>query len=62
MIVYCPNCKHEGKAKSETPGYILIELILWCFFLLPGLVYSIWRVSSRHYVCSMCGWRNIVKR
>ncbi len=62
MIVYCPNCNYEGKAKSETPGYFLIELILWACFLLPGFIYSIWRLCSRQDVCSACGWKNIVRR
>lgn len=62
MKIYCPNCKYEGEAKSETPGYFLIELILWCIFLIPGLIYSIWRLCSRHSVCPKCGWKNVVSK
>ena len=36
------------------------ELILWCFVLLPGLLYSIWRHTSVYYGCSKCGAANVV--
>lgn len=37
-----------------------IEIILWLCFLFPGLIYSIWRLSSRHDGCAVCHSRNIV--
>jgi hypothetical protein len=36
-------------------GSILTELFLWLFFLIPGLIYSIWRHSSVVDGCSKCG-------
>lgn len=51
----CAACGHTGKPKSSTPGSILIEIVLWCCFLVPGLIYSIWRINKRHDVCSACG-------
>lgn len=42
------------KPKSFTPGHFLLELVLWCCFLLPGFIYSIWRVCRRHKVCPAC--------
>lgn len=50
----CAACGSTGIPKTDTPGSFLIELLLWCFFLLPGLIYSIWRIASRKKVCPLC--------
>jgi TRAP-type mannitol/chloroaromatic compound transport system permease small subunit len=47
----CPNCGELGKLKSKTKGNIWIEILLWCCFLIPGLLYSIWRLTSKQTVC-----------
>ena len=39
---------------------ILIEIILWLCFLVPGLIYSAWRISKRHDVCPSCGGADLV--
>jgi hypothetical protein len=47
-------------AKRITEGSFLIEVVLWLFFLIPGLIYSIWRLTSRHDACPACGSGNFV--
>lgn len=54
-IIKCGSCKYQGKGKSVVKGSIFIEIILWFFFLVPGLIYSIWRLTSKFYVCPKCG-------
>lgn len=49
-----------GPAARESKGSILIELILWLFFILPGLIYSIWRISGRKIVCPKCEQSTLV--
>lgn len=56
----CTTCGSQGKPKKVIKGNLLIEIILWCFFLLPGLFYTLWRLSTREKVCSKCSSRNIV--
>ena len=56
----CPNCGFKGDRKKITKGSISIELILWLCFIVPGLIYSIWRVSSRYYGCPECGVLNML--
>lgn len=51
----CGNCGEVGDSRTHTKGNILIEIILWCMFLVPGLIYSIWRHISRAQVCRHCG-------
>lgn len=60
MSKYCTRCGHIGKPQRNTPGSFLIEVILWLCFLVPGIIYSLWRLSARHDVCHECGSREIV--
>ena len=48
------------KPKKHTKGSFLIEVILWISFIIPGLIYTIWRVSSRSNVCPECGSQNLI--
>jgi len=50
----CSACGHVGKAKTAVKGNLLIEIILWLSFLLPGLIYSVWRHTSRYSKCALC--------
>lgn len=43
----CTDSGEIGVPKSVTGGSIWIEIILWLFMLLPGLIYSVWRLSTR---------------
>lgn len=56
----CATCGSRGTAKSVTKGSLLIEIVLWLCFIIPGLIYSIWRLSSRHKGCRTCGATNLV--
>ena len=53
--MYCPNCGSVAKPKRRTKGSFLIEFLLWLCFLVPGLIYSIWRLTTRAEVCGICG-------
>ena len=50
----CPSCGTEGKPIKITKGSIFIEIILWLCFLVPGLIYSIWRLTTRYTACRSC--------
>lgn len=51
----CSRCGTRGQTKTVTRGSFFIELILWLCFLIPGLIYSIWRLTTRHEACRSCG-------
>ena len=51
----CTTCGHVGLPDRVTKGSFLIELALWLFFIVPGLIYSIWRLTTKHDACPMCG-------
>ncbi len=50
----CANCGITAIPKRFTKGNILIEIILWLFFIIPGLIYSIWRMSTKENICPSC--------
>lgn len=54
-VMVCSRCGHHGFTLARTKGSTGIELVLWLCFLLSGLIYSLWRVSSRRPVCASCG-------
>jgi len=56
----CSNCGYKGKPKKVTKGSIFIEIILWIAFIIPGVIYSIWRLTSRNEACPQCGATNMV--
>ena len=56
----CFHCGTQAKPKLETKGSILIELVLWVCFILPGLIYTIWRHASRYEACPTCKAPNMI--
>lgn len=58
--VYCLRCGYRVKPKKVTPGSFLIEVILWIAFIVPGIIYSLWRVRARHTICPECGSTELV--
>lgn len=56
----CVNCGFVGEPKKEIPGSIWITLILLCFYIIPGIVYEIWRNNATKHICPMCGSANLL--
>jgi hypothetical protein len=50
----CSNCGSITRPMRTVKGNSLIELILWLIFIIPGLLYSLWRLSTAQYVCRKC--------
>lgn len=48
--VICADCGRRGCAKETERGNLAIEILLWLLLLLPGAVYSIWRLPR----CPRC--------
>lgn len=50
----CQNCGTRGEPKTVVKGSLAIEIILWLCFIIPGLIYSVWRMTSTQPVCPSC--------
>ncbi|VAX25283.1 hypothetical protein MNBD_NITROSPINAE02-648 [hydrothermal vent metagenome] len=47
-------CGTKGHPKSIVKGSFLIEIFLWLFLILPGLIYTVWRITSRYDAYPAC--------
>lgn len=56
----CSACGHVGKPIRITPGSFGIEVVLWLFICVPGLIYSIWRHGGVYDACSRCQNRALI--
>lgn len=57
---HCMSCGIDAEPKTATRGSIWIELVLWLCFIVPGLIYSIWRMTTRYEQCPSCGGVTLV--
>lgn len=58
----CADCLQCGTAQygdRTLPGSGWIELILWLWLIVPGVIYSIWRRSKKRPTCAACGSRDV---
>lgn len=58
--LYCVNCGTIAIPVNFTKGSFFMEVILWLFFIVPGLIYSVWRLASRYKACPACKSPNMV--
>jgi hypothetical protein len=56
----CTECGSVGTPRRGVRGSFLIELVLWLCFIVPGLIYSAWRLSNVVRECPECGARSMV--
>ena len=59
-VLYCPECGLVGQGKSQVQGSLGLELALWLALLLPGLLYSVWRLRSGARVCASCHYAGLL--
>lgn len=56
QLLICTTCGAQtDEPRSKTKGSFVIEVVLWLAFVIPGLLYSLWRQSTRQKVCPACG-------
>jgi hypothetical protein len=56
----CARCQSQVTPQDAMPGSFGLEVFLWLFFIIPGVIYSSWRHSSRKRLCPVCGEQNPV--
>jgi hypothetical protein len=56
----CLQCGYVGSSKRITKGSILIEIVLWLAFIIPGILYSLWRLTTRYDACPSCNAPNMI--
>jgi len=51
----CSNCGTLGKPKIACKGSFSLEILLWLLFVIPGAIYTVWRLTTRGKFCKSCG-------
>jgi hypothetical protein len=51
----CTLCGAIGRPVRKAKGSFIVEVVLWLLFLFPGLIYSLWRLTSKYDACPSCG-------
>ncbi len=60
MKVICRNCGRVSEPERILKGHVLITLILLCFYIIPGIIYMIWRRTGLKDACAICKSNNVV--
>lgn len=64
QYIRCPNCGNTGKAQRvgwDAGGCLIATILLICF-IIPGIIYIIWRDSKgAKLCCAYCGSTNVVR-
>lgn len=55
LRMLCTECLHVGEPDTVLEGSDRVELLAWCCFALPGLLYCWWRHLRRSKICPECG-------
>ncbi len=57
-IYVCTNCGFKGDIKKIMKGGLGTEIVLWLVFFPAGILYSIWRSSTKYWGCPGHGNRD----
>jgi rubrerythrin len=56
----CTQCKAIETPKCRARGSFVAEILLWCLFIVPGVLYTLWRNAEHVRSCPVCGSSAIV--
>lgn len=59
--VICTQCgAMASTGRKVTKGSFFVEIVLWLMMILPGVLYTVWRLTSRATVCRTCGQPTLI--
>ena len=50
----CMECGCQREPIDAKRGLLVIEIFMWLLYILPGVIYSIWRRVRKQQVCPKC--------
>ncbi len=56
----CMECGCQRDPIQAKRGFLVVELFMWLLYILPGVIYSIWRRVRTQQICSNCRTPSIV--
>ncbi len=61
--VVCRSCgRYASVPGQRMPGNLVLEVLLWLFYLIPGIIYSVWRRQDSNAVkfCVGCNGTDLL--
>ncbi len=56
----CMECGCQRDPVKAKRGLLVVEIFMWLLYIVPGVIYSIWRRVRKHEICSKCRMPSIV--
>lgn len=56
----CETCGTVSRPYSTSGGSFLVGLLLWLFFLIPGIIYTAWCLTSQKLACPSCRSKSVI--
>lgn len=56
----CLECGCQREPVMANRGMLIIELLMWLLYILPGVIYSIWRRVRKQEICPNCRTPSVV--
>ena len=50
----CMECSCQREPIWVKRGWLIIEIVMWLLYIIPGVIYSIWRRVRKQQVCPKC--------
>jgi hypothetical protein len=50
----CLTCGYKGRSVTITKGSLGLEIVLWLLMIFPGVLYTLWRLTTRSQGCPKC--------
>lgn len=57
----CTDCLRTDVPDTAVEGSDRLEILAWCCFALPGLLYCAWRHAARRKLCAHCGGGELIR-
>jgi hypothetical protein len=56
----CSHCGERGSPRNRYRGSFIVTMILLLLFIVPGLLYELWRLCNPIKVCPACGMPHMI--
>lgn len=60
MKMLCTACGRSSEPEHKLKGHVAITILLLCFYIVPGIIYMVWRRSGIKDNCPICKSENII--
>jgi DNA-directed RNA polymerase subunit RPC12/RpoP len=57
---FCTACQRPVYPDTVTPGSFAVFVVLCFFFIVPGVLYAVWALTSRYDACPKCSGKTLV--